>query len=152
MRFSRRSTPASRCLKPIKSSSIKSKEEPPTVKEHLTNFNNRVDVIESIGESFSLDPGMLRYVLNGKKEEDLTEEQLAIIHQKVWDRTLGASFTMTADRGRFGKSIEGIENDYNEGHKHWPATVADAYHRLTNYPTTLGSDSARWEEKARSLS
>ena len=29
-----------------------------TVKEHLTNFNNRVDVIESIGgRSFSLDPG-----------------------------------------------------------------------------------------------
>ena len=39
-----------------------------TVKEHLTNFMNRVEVIESIGGSFSLEPGMLHYVLNGKKE------------------------------------------------------------------------------------
>jgi hypothetical protein len=104
-----------------------------TVKEHLTNFNNRVDVIESIGGSFSLDPGMLRYVLNGKKEEDLDEEALAIAHQEVRDRTLASAFMMTSDRGRFGKFIEGIENDYNEGHNRWPATVADAYHRLTYY-------------------
>ena len=63
-----------------------------TVKEHLTNFNNRVDVIESIGGSFSLDPGMLRYVLNGKKIEDLTEEQLVIVHHAIRERTLAASY------------------------------------------------------------
>ena len=105
-----------------------------TVKEHLTNFMNRVEVIESIGGSFSLDPGMLRYVLNGKKEEDLNEEELAIVHQEVRERTLAATFMMTSDRGRFEKFIEGIENDYNEGHNRWPATIADAYqHRLTYY-------------------
>ena len=104
-----------------------------TVKEHLTNFNNRVNVIESTGGSFSLDPGMLRYVLNGKKEEELDEEQLAIVHKEVRDRTLGASFMMTSDRGRFGKLIEGIDNDCNEGRNRWPASVADAYHRLTYY-------------------
>ena len=104
-----------------------------TVKEHLTNFNKRVNVIKSTGGSFSLDPGMLRYVLNGKKEEELDERQLAIVHQEVRDRTLGASFMMTSDRGHFGKLIDGIENDYNEGRDRWSASVADAYHRLTYY-------------------
>ena len=49
-----------------------------TVKEHLTNFNNRVDVIEHSGGSFSQDPGMLRYVLYERKEKTVPKNSLQL--------------------------------------------------------------------------
>ena len=40
---------------------------------------------------------------------------------------------LTCDRARFGKYIEGINNDYNEGNARYPNSRADAFHRLSNY-------------------
>jgi hypothetical protein len=40
---------------------------------------------------------------------------------------------LICDRARFGKYIEGINNDHPEGNHRYPTSRADAFHRLSNY-------------------
>ena len=104
-----------------------------TVKEHLTSFNNLVDVIEHCGGTFCDDTHMRNLVLDGRDINDLTAKELKAVDKAVRGRVLGVAFILTSDRGRFGKLIESIENDYIEGRNRWPISVEDAYHRLTYY-------------------
>ena len=82
-----------------------------TVKEHLTSFNNLVDVIEHCGGTFSYDTKMRNLVLEGRNIKDSTEKELKAVDKAVRGRVLRVAFILTSDRGRFGKLIEGIEND-----------------------------------------
>ena len=104
-----------------------------TLKEHLTVFNNLVDVLEHTGGNIDDDIGMERYVLNGRDKATMTLGELAELKMDVRNRLLGVAFMMTCDRGRFGKYIEGINNDYNEGNSRYPTSRADAFHCLSNY-------------------
>ena len=104
-----------------------------TLKEHLTIFNNLVDVLEHTGGNIDDDIGVERYVLNGRDKATMTPAELIALKVEVRDRTLGVAFMLTCDRGRFGKYIEGINNDYNKGNNRYPTSRADAFHRLTNY-------------------
>ncbi|KAI2495308.1 hypothetical protein MHU86_19207 [Fragilaria crotonensis] len=104
-----------------------------TLKEHLTVFNNLVDVLEHTGGNIDDDVGMERYVLNGRDKAAMTPAELGAMKAEVRDRILGVAFMLTCDRARFGKYIEGINNDYNEGNARYPNSRADAFHRLSNY-------------------
>ncbi|KAI2501035.1 Reverse transcriptase (RNA-dependent DNA polymerase) [Fragilaria crotonensis] len=104
-----------------------------TLKEHLTVFNNLVDVLEHTGGNIDDDIGMERYVLNGRDKATMTPAELGTLKAEIRDRILGVAFMLTCDRARFGKYIEGINNDYNEGNARYPSSRADAFHRLSNY-------------------
>jgi Reverse transcriptase (RNA-dependent DNA polymerase) len=104
-----------------------------TIKEHLTSFNNLVDVIEHCGGTFTDDTRMRAFVLEGKDWDAMTKKEQTAIDKAVRGHALGAAFILTSDRGRFGKLIEDMENDYVEGRNRWPSTVEEAYHRLTYY-------------------
>ncbi|KAI2510111.1 hypothetical protein MHU86_4278 [Fragilaria crotonensis] len=123
-----------------------------TLKEHLTVFNNLVDVLEHTGGNIDDDIGMERYVLNGRDKATMTPAELGTLKAEIRDRILGVAFMLTCDRARFGKYIEGINNDYNEGNARYPSSRADAFHRLSTTRTILDLDSARWEVKGRLLS
>jgi Reverse transcriptase (RNA-dependent DNA polymerase) len=104
-----------------------------TLKEHLTVFNNLVDVLEHTGGNIDDDVGVERFVLNGRDKATMTNAELRTLKSEVRDRTYGTAFMLTCDRGRFGKYIEGVNNDYNEGNDRYPRSRADAFHRLSNY-------------------
>ena len=105
-----------------------------TLKEHLTVFNYLVDVLEHTGGNIDNDIGMERYVLNGRRDKaTMNPAELAALRMEVRDRILGVAFIQTCNRGRFGKYIEGINNDYNEGNARYPTSRADAFHCVSNY-------------------
>ena len=105
-----------------------------TLKEHLTVFNNLVDVLEQSGGNIDNDICMERYVLGGRDKNTMSPEELRVLKDDVRNRLLGTAFMMTCDRVRFGKYIEeGIHNDYLEGNNLYPTSRADAFHRLPNY-------------------
>ena len=87
-----------------------------TVKEHLTSFNNLVDVIKHCGGTFTDDTSMRNIALGRRLPKDLTEKELKADDKEVRGRVLRVAFILTADRGRFGKlMIEDIKNDYVKG-------------------------------------
>ena len=104
-----------------------------TVKEYFIQFQNLVNVIKHSGGNITDDDGMETFVLNGRNKTTMNAEELDTLATEVENRLLASAFLMCADRQRFGRLIESIENDFIEGRDRYPASVSDAYHRLTNY-------------------
>ena len=104
-----------------------------TVKEYFVQFQNLVDVIKHSGGNITDDMGMETYILNGRSKITMTAGEIVALANDVENRLLGAAFIICADRQRFGRLIESIENDFVEGRDRFPVSVNDAYHRLSNY-------------------
>jgi hypothetical protein len=51
------------------------------------------------------------------------------------ERYLSVSMLATADKSRYGKLTENLENDFTKGHNNYPVMVTEAYN--------LGNDSVR---------
>lgn len=52
---------------------------------------------------------------------------------KIHDKTVAYGLLVRADRGRYGKLIEEVENDFLKGHDDYPKTPTKAYNLLVNY-------------------
>jgi hypothetical protein len=86
-----------------------------TVKEYFIQFQNLVDVIKHSGGNITANDGMETFVLNGRSKTTMTAEELETLATDVENRLLASAFLMCADRQRFGRLIESIENDFIEG-------------------------------------
>jgi hypothetical protein len=49
------------------------------------------------------------------------------------EKTIAHGLLVRADRGRYGKLIEEVENDFLKGHDDYPKTPTEAYNLLVNY-------------------
>ena len=62
-------------------------------------------------------------------------------------RYLGVMMLCGADRGRYGKLVEELQNDFTKGNNYCPTNMTEAYNLLVNYkmfykpPTRLADDS-----------
>ena len=103
------------------------------MKEYFIQFQNLIDVIKHSGGNISNDEGMEMFILNGRSKTLMNAAELTTLANDVENRLMGAAFLMCADRQRFGRLIESIENDFIEGRNRYPISVSDAFHRLANY-------------------
>ena len=53
--------------------------------------------------------------------------------QAAREMYLASAFIMGADRSRFGKLIEDLENNYTMSSNRWPTTMTNAYHLLVHW-------------------
>jgi hypothetical protein len=105
-----------------------------TVKEYFIQFQNLVNVLKHSSGNNTDDKGMETFVLDNSMDKSaMTAEELTALASDVENRLLGVAFLMCADRHRFGRLIEGIEDDFIEGRDRYPTSVSDAYRRLANY-------------------
>jgi Zinc knuckle len=63
----------------------------------------------------------------------LTAGQKQVVTKEAQDQYLAVAFVLSADRNRFGKLVEDMENDYLQGRDNFPKSLTAAYNLLTNW-------------------
>jgi hypothetical protein len=62
-----------------------------------------------------------------------TELQMSEARKRIHDKKGAYGLLVRLDRGRYGKLIEEVENDFLKGHDDYPKTPIEAYNFLVNY-------------------
>ena len=106
-----------------------------TPSAYLESFQNLVDVIEHCGGTIGLEPGIQK-ALAVERGEDLaaiTAAERAVIDSDARDMYLATAFILGADKTRYGRLLESLENEFLMGQNKYPTTVTLAYGLLTNW-------------------
>jgi hypothetical protein len=101
--------------------------------EYFERVQNVVDVIKSLGGSFIDDMHLKDELPEREPRNGYTEEQLTAARKRIQDKTIAYGILVRADRSRFGKLIEEIENDFLKGNNDYPEMLTEAYNLLVNY-------------------
>ena len=106
-----------------------------TTAVYLEQYQNIVDVIEHVGGSIGKNDGLVKAYAKMKSIDITTTTGTALteLQQETYERYLATSFILSADRSRYGRLIEGLENDYLQGQNNYPANLTSAYNLLTNW-------------------
>jgi len=101
--------------------------------EYFEKVRNITEVIKSLGGSL-VDEMHLRDELPEREPRGgFTAQVIAEAKGRIQDKTIAYGLLVRADRGRYGKLIEEIENDFLKGHDDYPKTPTEAYNLLVNY-------------------
>ena len=104
-----------------------------TTQQYHLQFQNTVDVIKHSGGNIGDDLGVEQMVLGARDKESLTADEKRGLADDVEQRSMAVAFILCADRLRFGKLVEDMENNYLQGNNKYPTTVSAAYHLLSNW-------------------
>jgi hypothetical protein len=100
--------------------------------EYFEKVRNVVDVITSLGGS-PADDMHLTDELPARPRGGYTEQQKQEAKERIQEKTIAYGLLTRADKGRYGKLIEEIENDFLKGHDDYPKTPTEVYNLLVNY-------------------
>ena len=102
-----------------------------TTQMYHEQFQNLVEVIETIKGNIGVDPGIELLVATELKKNVglLTNAE----KKDAQDRYLAVAFLLGSDRSRYGKLIENLENEFLQGRNNYPKTVTSAYNLLINW-------------------
>ena len=115
---------------------IQFQEAKVSTNDYFKQFMNTVKVIGHSGGSVWNDKGIKAIVLKDMKKTSITamdEAEKKTFENDVKERTLAVAFLLSADRMRFGKLVEDMENSYLQGNNKYPTTIIDAHHLLANW-------------------
>ena len=104
--------------------------------DYFNQFMNSVEVVDHSGGNIWNDKGVKELVLadmNRTSKLRMNEMEKKFFKNDVKERGLAVAFILCADRMRFGKLIEDIENSFLEGNNKYPTTVVGAHHLLANW-------------------
>lgn len=104
--------------------------------QFLKKFQKYILVVEQYGGDIGWDPRSMRAELTaaGISDHDAaTDEQKETANQAAKDKYRAVALLHAADRGRYWKLIEDLENDYTKGNNNYPTTISGAYNLLENY-------------------
>ena len=92
-------------------------------------------MLEHCGASLSEDEGIITKVFEHHdidvRTATLTQKENARLEAQEW--YYGLAFLMGADRVRFGRYLEDLENDFTQGVDRYPKSRVDAHHVLANW-------------------
>jgi hypothetical protein len=101
--------------------------------EYFGRVRNVVDVIKSLGGSLVDDMHLKDKLPERELRNGYNAEQLAGARKIIQDKTVAYGILARADRNRYGKLIEEIENDFLNGNNDYPKTPMEAYNLVVNY-------------------
>ncbi len=102
-----------------------------TCQEYFERVRNVVEVIKSLGGTLSSDMHLNDELPVQRARH--TDEQRKEARERIVEKKVAYGILVHADRGRYGKLIEEIENDYLMGNNNYPKTPTEAYNLLVNY-------------------
>ena len=104
-----------------------------TTQAYYEKFRNTMNVLKAIGADIGLDSGM-RKILNGDRDlSTMTSDEKKSIDEEVVERFMAITLLMGADRTRYGRLLDNLENEFVAGHDNYPKTLTDAYNRLVYF-------------------
>ena len=86
-----------------------------------------VSVIEHSGDSVGCEPSIEASVAINTQLTDAETKKTA------QEQYLAVAFLLGADRSKFGRLLENLENDFLQGQNNYPKTITGAYNLLTNW-------------------
>lgn len=98
-------------------------------------FQNMIDIIErsggSIGEE---DIGVEKMILGNKNKASISEAELIDLKEEInkQGQSMAVAFLLGVDRLQYGKLVENMEIDNQQGHNNYPITASAANHLLIN--------------------
>ena len=106
-----------------------------TVAEYFKTFKNKIEVIEHNGGTFGMEPGIMEAFLKEEGLDNLTanNDQKVAAQAKTVESVMACAFILGADRNRYGKLIEDLENSCTQGTNKYPADLTTAYKLLVNW-------------------
>jgi hypothetical protein len=98
-------------------------------------FMNNVEVVEHSGGNVWANKGVEEMILaeTGTTKATMSAAQLTSFHADIRERSLAIAFILSADRSRFNKLIEDMENSFLQGMNKYPTTLAATHHLLANW-------------------
>lgn len=100
--------------------------------EYFERVRNVVDVINSLGGTLA-DEMHLIGELPPHPATGYTQIQIDQAKERIIDKKIAYGLLVQADRNRYGKLIEEVENSYLKGNNDYPSTPTEAYNLLVNY-------------------
>jgi len=101
--------------------------------EYFERVKNIVEVIKSIGGSLVDDMHLADELPQVQPAGGYTAQQYEIARETILNKKIAYGILVRADRGRYGKLIEEVENAYLKGNNDYPRTPTEAYNLLVNY-------------------
>ena len=88
-----------------------------TCQAYMERFQNTVDVLQHGGAAAGNMPGLVHMMLEEENidPDTATKQQIAAALTEAQERYLAVAFLLGADRARFGRMLENMENDYAQG-------------------------------------
>lgn len=115
---------------------------------YLERFRNHVQVIEHCGGAVVDLMMVIKMLPDGIEFDNATLEDMLNAQEDAKEKHLGTAFIVHADRSRYGKLIEDLENTYVQGIDRYPESLDKAYtllmfwkHDPRNTARMLGSSS-----------
>jgi hypothetical protein len=102
----------------------------PRVFERVRNI---VEVINIIGGSLVDDMHLADELPPVPPAGGYTAQQFEVTRETIRNKKIAYGKLVRADRGRYGKLIEEVENAYLKGNNNYPRTPTKAYNLLVNY-------------------
>jgi hypothetical protein len=104
-------------------------------KRFFLQFMNNVEVVGHSGGNVWADNEVEEMILaeTNTTKAAMSAAQLRSFYADVRERSLATAFILSADRSRFGKLIEDMENNFLQGINKYPTTLAAARHLLANW-------------------
>jgi Zinc knuckle len=113
------------------------------VQAYLEHFQNIVNVIEHCGGHLGHDPGLVNLFTpvpvppKSKASVEpipmVSKESTEDMHKRAQDHYLATAYILGADKMRYGRFLDSLENDYLQGRKSYPVTVPGECNLLTNW-------------------
>jgi len=101
--------------------------------EYFERVRNAVDVIKSLGGSIVDNMHLKDELPDREPRGGYNAEQLAGARARIENKTIAYGILVRADRSRYGKLIEEMENDFLKGNNDYPQTPTETYNLLVNY-------------------
>ena len=91
-----------------------------------------VDVIDATGGSLGVHDGIVKEVAaaDGKNIAAVTAIEKREINAKAKGKYLATAFLLGANRLRYGRYLEDLENDFLQGQENYPKTESSSYNVL----------------------
>jgi hypothetical protein len=104
-----------------------------SVQQYYESFINTVEVIEHCGGDIGTDRSLVEEMLGGRERSIASEAIMINAEQQAKDKYLACAFILGADKTRYGRLLEDLENSYTQGDDKFPKVMTDAYNLLVNW-------------------
>ena len=96
--------------------------------DYLQEFKTRVEVVTQYGGEVGTFPTVVKANLevDAVDKDALTEEETAAAKKKAAEKHMAMMLLGGADRTRYQKLIDDLQNDYAKGTDNYPTTVVGA--------------------------
>jgi hypothetical protein len=96
--------------------------------EYLEKFRTQLKVLKAAGGQICVHPGMVSdKLLNMNTALVPTEDEIEVATKQAQQRFEGALFLAHSHKGRYGRLIQELANDYNKSRDGYPASLTEAY-------------------------